>query len=116
MNHDVRETGFYDALGCLVIRLDPQANIWFMNRFALTLLGYERLSQIFGKPLQAVLPNDDAKSTELLSIIKALPQQDAPNPVESDLLHHDGTHIPVSWNINRESDGKAPVAPTILIG
>ena len=116
MNQDVRETGFYDALGCLVIRLDRQANIWFMNHFALTLLGYERLGQIFGKPLHAILPIDEVKSIELLGTIKALAHQAAPNPVESDLLRFDGTRIPVSWNITHEDGEKSRVAPTILIG
>ena len=116
MSHDVRETGFYDALGCLVIRLDRHANIWFMNRFALTLLGYERLGQIFGKPLQAILPIEDAKSIELLAIIKTVAHHAAPNPVESDLLHVNGAGIPISWNISYEDGEDNVVAPTILVG
>lgn len=104
MSQDVKENRIYDALGCLVIRLDRHANIWFMNRFALTLLGYERQGQVFGKPLRDILPIADASSVELVSIIEALARQTPPNPVESDLLRFDGTRIPVSWNINRVED------------
>ena len=116
MDHDVWETGFYDALACLVVRLDRQANIGFMNRFALTLLGYESLDQVSGRPLQAMLPGEEATSAELLAIVKAIPPRPTPDPVESDLLRHDGTRIPVSWNIKRESDENASIAPTLLVG
>ena len=115
MNHNIWETDSLDALGCLVIRLDRQANVWFMNRFALDLLGYERLGQIFGKPLQTLLPDNDAKSSELLAIISRLDQLASPGPIESDLLRSNGVCIPVSWNLSYQSTGE-PIAPTILVG
>ncbi len=116
MTHDIRETGLYDALTCLIIRLDRQANIWFMNRFALNLLGYERLGQIFGRPLHSVLPDDDAKSAELLAIIKKLAQQGTPGSLESDLLHSDGSRIPVAWNLSYQDEPPGTVSPTVLVG
>ena len=116
MNHNVRETTFYDALGCLVMRLDRQGNIWFINRFGLKLLGYERLGQIFGKPVRMVLPDDDAKSAELLTIITALEPQELPSSIEADLLHSDGSRIPFSWQLNFQSDDTHPIAPTVLVG
>ena len=115
MNHKVTETSSFDALGCLVIRLDRQANIRFMNRFALNLLGYERLSQIFGKPLRTLLPSDDAKSSELLAIISLLDQHESPGLIESDLLHRNGSTIPVSWSLNYQGDGELDT-PTVLVG
>ncbi len=116
MNHDVREMAFYEALSCLVIRLDRQENIWFMNRFALKLLGYDRLGQIFGKPLHTVLPVDDAQSTELLAAVRSLEQHDACQQVESGLLHRDGSCFPMAWSLSLQSDETEQIAPTVLLG
>ena len=116
MSQIFEETSFYDALGCLVIRLDRQMNIWFMNRFGLNLLAYERLGQIFGKPMSSVLPVDDAKSAELLLILRTLDQKVVPGLIESDLLHSDGSRIPIAWNLNYQDEGAEHVAPTVLVG
>ncbi|MEI7612464.1 MAG: EAL domain-containing protein [Betaproteobacteria bacterium] len=116
MNHDIRETGFYDCLECLVIRLDRQGNIWFMNRFGLKRLGYQRLGQIFGKPLATVLPSPDVRSSELLEAIVSLGQGRAPPSLESDLLHADGSLVPMLWALSYQRDDSEVVAPTILIG
>ena len=86
MSAAFNETRFYETLGCVVIRLDRHANIWYMNRFALSLLGYERQGQLFGKPFHSVLPGDDVKSAELLALIKELPQRDCARAVVADLL------------------------------
>ncbi len=115
MNHDVRETAIYDALGCLVIRLDRQSNIWFMNHFGLKLLGYERLGQIFGKPLRTVLPGDESKSTEFLTAITSLEQHSSPQQFESSLLHCNGRRLPISWSLCCQDDSEH-VAPTVLVG
>lgn len=116
MTHDIRETGFYDALACLVIRLDRQGNVWFMNRFALNFLGYERHGQIFGQPIRSLLPHDDAKSAELLAAIRMLPQQGALGSLESDLLRSDGSRVAVSWNLSYQGDPADEVSPTVLVG
>lgn len=116
MTKAFNETTFYDALRCLVIRLDEQWNVWFVNRFGLDLLGYERLGQLFGKPFRTVLPDDDAASVELMAIVRNLKLKKYPDPFESDLLRQDGSHLPVSWNLNYLGDDAERVAPTVLVG
>ena len=115
MNHDIRETEFYDTLNCIVIRLDRQANIWFMNRFGLERLGYQRLGQIFGKPLASVLPDRDTRSGKLLATITDLVPS-SPQTLESALLHCDGTHHSIVWNLSCQKLPPDVVAPTVLIG
>ena len=80
MGLDVSETGFYDALDCLVIQLDRHAHIRFMNRFTLALLGYESLAQIAEKPLNTVLPDDETQNGKLLRVIKSLPAPGSAKP------------------------------------
>lgn len=116
MSHDIIECGFYDALGCLVFRLDRQSNIWFMNRFALDLLGYECLGQIVGKPLHTVLPGDEGKSAELLASIVSLKKQGSLQQIESSVLHSNGTRMPIAWTLSYQGDDPEHVAPTVLVG
>jgi len=110
------ETQFYETLGCVVIRLDRQVNIGYVNRSGLSLLGYERQEQLFGKPFHSVLPENDIKGAELLALIKNLPQRDCPKPVVADLLRSDGSRTPFFWSLNYQDADVDHAAPTVLIG
>ena len=116
------ETTVYDALGCVVIRLDRQSNIWFMNRFGLNLLGYERLGQLFGKPFHTLLPEAETKSLEFLEFlkrlagIKTLGVPERPATLASDLLLSNGSRLPIAWTLTDQSDDVEQLAPTLLIG
>jgi diguanylate cyclase (GGDEF)-like protein/PAS domain S-box-containing protein len=121
MNPNFDETRFCDSLGCLVIRLDRQLNIGFMNRRALNSLAYENPEQIVGRPLQSVLPADDPKSAELLASLRHLAPTDPPLQAESDVQRNDGSRFPVSWSISQHvqhaQHGEAEQATsTILLG
>ena len=48
-------------------------------------------------------------------IINTLVRQDSPNPVESDLLHSDGSRIPVSWNLSYQDDAPETGSPAVLL-
>jgi len=108
------ETKAYDALNCVVIQLDPHANIWFMNRHVLQLLGYERLGQLFGKPLREVLAPDEIGNAELMSRIAG--HQNLPKTVDTGFLRSDGLVTFLSLSISFLDADKQAVAPTILIG
>jgi len=116
MSHEISETRLYDSLDCLVMRLDRQANLSFVNRFALELLGYKRLEQLFGQPLHAVLAGDDTTNLELLTIINAPGQLTTYQPVEARLLHCDGSIIPVALKLSYPDDDCQSISPTLLLG
>jgi len=116
MTHLISETRLYDALGCLVICLDRDENIAFMNRFGLRLLGYESFGQLSGKPFGSLLPVGEAQSTNLLAAIEGAVQRDDSGQIESDLVRSDGSRILISWNISFPTDAAEHVAPAVLIG
>ena len=116
MSSVYKDMAFCDALSCLVVRLDRQMNVWYINRFGLQLLGYERLGQLFGQPFHKLLPVDEAKSAELMDALAALEQNGLANPAESDVLHSDGSRSPISWVLNVLTDLNAQLAPTVLVG
>ena len=111
----MRESAYYDALGCLVMRLDRKTAIRFMNRFGLKLLGYERLDQLFGKPLSVMLPDNDVQSATLAALI-GNSERVFPDPFEAELLHCDGSLIPLSWKRSEQIGAAGQAAATILVG
>lgn len=114
MDLDVGETGFYDALGCLVLQVDAQACIRFANRFALGLIDADSIDSVVGKPLKALLPSDDSRSGELLAHLRTVGQHAPRSPIESGLLRRDGTSLPIVWHLNsRHHDG---TSGTTLVG
>ena len=56
----------YDALGCLVLGIDQQAKVDSINRFGLTLLGYDDQAQVVGQPLRTLLPEGDSQSGRIV--------------------------------------------------
>ena len=111
MSDELVETRAYDALDCLVIGIDQQARIAFINRFAVELLGYDDPRQLVGQPLNALLPKGETQSAELLAIINR-PQ--ASEGIEAELLHRDGSRQPVCWNCGGHQ--MRPLASTLLVG
>ena len=116
MSNAFGDTTPFDALPCLVIRLDEQADIRFVNRFGLDLLGYERPDQLVGRPFQSLLPNGEEKSVALLNIVRNFMHQEYPAPVDSGVLRSDGSRIPLSWNLGYQRDEVAHGAPLVLVG
>ncbi|MBV5336764.1 MAG: PAS domain-containing protein, partial [Deltaproteobacteria bacterium] len=98
------------------MRLDQQANLGFVNRFALELLGYERLEQLFGQPLHAVLAGDDATNLELLAVINAPGQLTTLHQFEARLLHCDGSIIPVALKLSYPDDDGQSISTPLLLG
>ena len=101
----------YDALGCLVLGIDRQAKVGFINRFGLALLGYDDPAQIVGQPLHVLLPQGDSQTAELLAIVNHRETRPT-DAMETQLLRRDGSRTPVFWHLG----GNTPLAPTLLVG
>ena len=114
MSKEMIESKPYEALNCVVIRLDRQANVWFVNRFGLRLLGYERLGQIFGKPLRSLLPINEVGNMQLLGRIEN--HRGAPIPIDAGFWRNDGSVVSLSLSVSLLNDDASAIAPTILIG
>lgn len=116
MTRDTRESTFYNALGCLVMRLDQNLHIRFVNRAGLKILGYQGLNQLFGKPLATLLPGGDASCGELSAISGNQTRQALSVPIESQLLHRDGSFVPVVWIPGNRIAGAGVARSTLLVG
>lgn len=116
MTRDARESNFYDALGCLVMRLDRKQTIRFINHSGLKLLGYERIGELFGKPLAMLFPENDPMSIDLTQRIGDESPCAVSAPFESDLLHREGFRVPIAWILNNQNKGAGEAEQTLLVG
>ncbi len=116
MNTSSSETRLYDTLSCMVVCLDWQRDISYINPFGLHALGYERQEHVLGKPFQHILPEDDNKGVELLACIEDPARRGSASPLVADLLCSDGSLSTFSWSLNSRNDTSNQLAATVLIG
>ncbi|HQC81100.1 MAG TPA: EAL domain-containing protein [Accumulibacter sp.] len=110
------QAAIYDVPGCIVIRLDTEMNIWYVNSFGLRLLGYSRLVQIFNRPLASLLEAGSTHTAEFLAQIDGIGAHRIIRQLESPLLTGDGRRLWVSWTIEHRLDSDALLAPVFLVG
>ncbi|MCP5230182.1 EAL domain-containing protein [Accumulibacter sp.] len=106
----------YDALELLVIRIDAQLRVWYVNRFGLRLLGYSRLGQVFQRPLSELLGADSLQAPEFFAEIRDIGARGRVRQLETPLTTSDGRRLWISWSIEQRSGDDSPLAPIFLVG
>ncbi|HNI73819.1 MAG TPA: EAL domain-containing protein, partial [Accumulibacter sp.] len=109
-------TSIYDLLGCIVMRLDHHLRVWYINSFGLRLLGYQRLGQLFKKPLASLVVAEATQTTEFLAQIGDIGAHGLVRQLESPMLTADGRQLWVSWTIEHRGDSESHLAPIFLVG
>ncbi|HLA33628.1 MAG TPA: EAL domain-containing protein [Rhodocyclaceae bacterium] len=109
-------TSLFDSLACIVLRLDAQLNIWFMNSYGLKRLGYERLGQVFGKPLRSLMPNEHAGSDALEATLAGVRKIGVGSHIGSMLRKDDGQTLSMCWSLEFRTNPEEQIAPFLLIG
>ncbi len=109
-------TSIYDLLGCIVMRLDSQLQVWYVNSYGLRLLGYSRLGQLFKKPLASLLIPAATQTTEFLAQISDIGAHGLVRQIEAPMLAADGKRLWVSWTIEHRGDSESHLAPIFLVG
>jgi len=99
------------APGLVLLYLDRQLQVRFVNPFGLKLLSYEQAEQLVGQPFEALLP--EARKEEILA---AFNNDNPPTHIDFELLRADDTPIPMSWFIDDRGDTAGLVSPILLIG
>ena len=110
------QESIYDALGLIVIRVDTQLRVWYVNTFGLRLLGYSRLGQVFRRPLGELLGADSPRSPELLAELRDLAAHSGVRQLETPLTAGDGRRLWISWSIEQRAGSDTVLAPIFLIG
>jgi diguanylate cyclase (GGDEF)-like protein/PAS domain S-box-containing protein len=106
----------YDALGCIVIRLDAGLKIWYVNSFGLHLLGYSRLGQVFQQPLASLIDRESMQATEFLAQLEDIGAHGVVRQLESPLTGANGRRLWISWTIEYRADTDMLLAPIVLVG
>jgi diguanylate cyclase (GGDEF)-like protein/PAS domain S-box-containing protein len=106
----------YDALGCIVMRLDTRLRIWYVNSFGLQLLGYNRLGQVFQQPLASLIDRDSMQATEFLAQLEDIGAHGVVRQLESPLTGAKGRRLWISWTIEHRADTDMQLAPIVLVG
>jgi diguanylate cyclase (GGDEF)-like protein/PAS domain S-box-containing protein len=106
----------YDALGCIVMRLDTRLRIWYVNSFGLQLLGYSRLGQVFQQPLASLIDRDSMQATEFLAQLEDIGAHGVVRQLESPLTGAKGRRLWISWTIEHRADTDMQLAPIVLVG
>ncbi|WP_291982182.1 EAL domain-containing protein [Candidatus Accumulibacter sp. ACC005] len=110
------QESIYDALGLIVIRVDTQLRVWYVNTFGLRLLGYSRLGQVFRRPLGELLGPDSLRAPELLAELRDLAAHSGVRQLETPLTAGDGRRLWISWSIEQRAGSDTVLAPIFLIG
>ncbi|MBK8115418.1 MAG: EAL domain-containing protein [Candidatus Accumulibacter sp.] len=110
------QASIYDALGCIVIRLDAQLKVWYVNSFGLRLLGYSRLGQVFQRSMPSLVDRDSAQATEFLAQLEDIGAHGVVRQIESPLRTAAGRRLWVSWTIEHRADTDMLLAPIFLVG
>lgn len=116
MNGEAAHESIYDAPGLVVIRVDTQFEVWYVNAFGLRLLGYSRLGQVFKRPLMDLLGMDSARSPEFLATLRDIGGHNCVGGLETPLVASDGRRRWISWSIEHRATTDAILAPIFLIG
>ncbi|MBE2260342.1 MAG: EAL domain-containing protein [Rhodobacteraceae bacterium] len=106
----------YDSLGLLVIRVDSQLRVWYVNAFGLRLLGHSRLGQVFRRSLIDVLGADSLRSPEFLAEVRDIGGRGGVRQVDTSLTAADGRRLRISWTIEQRTGVDTLLAPIFLIG
>lgn len=106
----------YDALGLMVIRVDAQLKVWYVNTFGLRLLGFNRLGQVFRRPLVEVLGAGAQASPEFLAEVRDSAGHAGVRQAETPLTTSDGRKLWISWSIEWRAGADTILAPIFLVG
>ncbi|HRD92338.1 MAG TPA: PAS domain-containing protein, partial [Accumulibacter sp.] len=116
MSPETPQESIYDALGMVVIRVDADLKVWYVNSFGLRLLGFARLGQVFRRPLIELFGADPTNSPEFLAELRDCSAHRGVRQVEAPLTTHDGRQIWISWSIEYRVAADAILAPIFLVG
>jgi diguanylate cyclase (GGDEF)-like protein/PAS domain S-box-containing protein len=113
---DPPQASIYDALGLIVIRVDAQLKVWYVNSFGLRLLGHSRLGQVFRWPLTELLGADTQRPPEFLAELRDIGAHGGVRQVETPLTAGDGRRLWISWSIEQRVGADTILAPIFLVG
>ena len=116
MSQETPQESIYDALGMLVIRVDADLKVWYVNAFGLRLLGFARLGQVFRRPLIELFDADPISSPEFLAELRDCSAHRGVRQVEAPLTTNDGRRLWISWSIEYRAAADAILAPIFLVG
>ncbi|RDE49033.1 MAG: EAL domain-containing protein [Candidatus Accumulibacter meliphilus] len=116
MISDPPQASIYDALGLIVIRVDVQLKVWYVNSFGLRLLGHSRLGQVFRWPLTELLGADTQRPPEFLAELRDIGAHGGVRQVETPLTAGDGRRLWISWSIEQRVGADTILAPIFLVG
>jgi diguanylate cyclase (GGDEF)-like protein/PAS domain S-box-containing protein len=116
LSGEASPASIYDALGLIVIRVDAELKVWYVNSFGLRLLGYSRLGQVFRRPLRELLGGDSLHSPEFLAELRDICGRGGVRQVETPLTTSAGRQLWISWSIEERVGADTVLAPIFLIG
>ncbi|WP_291991493.1 EAL domain-containing protein [Candidatus Accumulibacter sp. ACC003] len=116
MSTPTPQESIYDTLGLLVIRVDRELRVWYVNSFGLRLLGFSRLGQVFRRPLVELFGADAKLGPELLAELRDCSAHSGSRQVEAPLTTSDGRQLWFSWLIEYRASSDSLLAPIFLIG
>ena len=110
-------SGLFDQLdfprvpGLILLYLDRQWRIQFINPFGVQLLGYGDAAQLVGRPLRELVPPGERREWLDSQQGSRFPQR-----FDLDLLRVDGLPTQISWQVDDRGDHRPLVSPILLIG
>ena len=116
MSGESAHEALHDELGLLVIRVDAQLAVCYVNAFCLRLLGYDRLDQVFQWPLADLLKLDATESQEFLALVSEVGAYGYLGALATTVTASGGQRFRISWSLERHAGSDAIRAPICVVG